>query len=126
MLTFHGTNKHVLFLTHHSLLKNENQKGFGKTHAHFGITPTELKHVEVPYISNHDCTESNNYNSYEITDNMLCAGKLDFDACQGDSGGPLYDSRNNVLIGIVSWGIGCAWEGYPGVYARISSQVRNS
>jgi len=58
---------------------------------------------------------------------MICAGRpdngYDRDACQGDSGGPLYlydtDSRGNegwVLIGQVSWGIGCAGL-TPGVYA---------
>jgi len=58
---------------------------------------------------------------------MVCAGRpdngWDRDACQGDSGGPLYlwdsDSRGNegwVLIGQVSWGIGCAGL-TPGVYA---------
>ena len=47
---------------------------------------------------------------------------LDQDACNGDSGGPLYDSDNNVLVGVASWGTGCGLDEYPGVYARISAQ----
>ena len=43
-----------------------------------------------------------------------------------DSGGPLYDNINDVVVGVVSWGEGCATQGYPGVYSRISAQVRVS
>ena len=39
----------------------------------------------------------------------------------GDSGGPLVDTRNNILVGVVSWGTGCSLAGYPGVYARVSA-----
>ncbi|XP_059052819.1 trypsin-1-like [Achroia grisella] len=56
-----------------------------------------------------------------ITTGMICASAQDppRDACQGDSGGPLV--ANGTLIGIVSWGEGCANVSYPGVYTRISA-----
>jgi trypsin len=38
---------------------------------------------------------------------------------QGDSGGPMYYS--NVLIGIVSWGKGCANGTFPGVSTNVAS-----
>ena len=57
-----------------------------------------------------------------IDKSMMCAAANGKDACQGDSGGPLYDKNNNVLVGLVSWGYGCADPDYPGVYSQISDQ----
>ena len=43
----------------------------------------------------------------------------------GDSGGPLIARETTYfsLIGVVSWGFGCARPDAPGVYARVTSQL---
>jgi secreted trypsin-like serine protease len=54
----------------------------------------------------------------------ICAGRAGVDTCQGDSGGPMIGRDNAgqwVQVGIVSWGLGCARDGYPGVYTQISA-----
>lgn len=79
-----------------------------------------LRSAEVPIVNQDDC--SRKYERFGgITERMICAGYTEGgkDACQGDSGGPLI-SNNNVLIGIVSWGYGCAKPDFPGVYSRVT------
>ncbi|KXJ75125.1 hypothetical protein RP20_CCG012291 [Aedes albopictus] len=88
-----------------------------------------LQEVEVPVISNDVCSSETNYTSSMITDNMMCAGYLGVgkkDSCQGDSGGPLVAERPDKryeLIGVVSWGNGCARPYYPGVYTRVTQYL---
>ena len=55
-----------------------------------------------------------------ILDSMICAGLPEGgkDSCQGDSGGPFVCGED--VSGIVSWGVGCARPGYPGVYTQTS------
>eukprot|EP00804_Cyclotella_cryptica_P010938 CCRYP_016682-RD/>CCRYP_016682-RD protein AED:0.25 eAED:0.25 QI:250/1/1/1/0.75/0.66/9/1392/415 len=89
-----------------------------------------LMAVDVQVISNDECSAvkgtdgmyTNNYANY-IFPSMICTLTPGSDACQGDSGGPLIipgsDASEDIQIGIVSWGIGCA-RIFPGVYSRVS------
>ena len=83
-----------------------------------------LREVEVDIVSNEEC---NDQYGGAITNDMLCAARAGKDSCQGDSGGPLIikgsDAANDVLVGVVSWGYGCAVPSYPGVYSRISENI---
>lgn len=94
--------------------------GWGKT-SELGSYSPELLEVELDIVDQYDCREYYNNN---IDKSMLCASRLGKDSCLGDSGGPLIRKGNkpedDVQVGIVSWGIGCARPKYPGVYARVS------
>ncbi|XP_046967304.1 trypsin-1-like [Vanessa cardui] len=60
------------------------------------------------------------YGRRKVTPRMLCANAPERDSCTGDSGGPLLMAQPHyTIVGIVSWGRGCARQGYPGVYARV-------
>ncbi|XP_008480324.1 trypsin-3-like [Diaphorina citri] len=81
-------------------------------------TPPILQTIELPLISKWECIGFVGDRSVH-EDSIVCTTnktEKPEDACQGDSGGPLV--YKDKLLGIVSWGIGCAL-GYPGVYVRV-------
>jgi len=94
--------------------------GWGSTRQTRG--PQILQVATVPMISHEKCSKA--YPG-DIKPSMFCAGKLGVggvDTCQGDSGGPLVrkiGDKYNVL-GVVSWGVGCARPDKPGVYTRVA------
>lgn len=83
-----------------------------------------LNFVEVPIVSNETANQARAYNG-AVDETMIAAGLEEGgkDACQGDSGGPMvtFNSFNEpVLVGVVSWGYGCARKYKYGIYSRVS------
>lgn len=81
----------------------------------------DLMYVDVPIVDHEECKKDYlKNNAGDITSRMICAGYKEGgkDSCSGDSGGPLV--VNNTLVGVVSFGQGCAEPDYPGVYADVS------
>ncbi|NXB11613.1 TMPS5 protease, partial [Cnemophilus loriae] len=97
--------------------------GWGYTAPDQAQVAGTLKEALVPLIGTRRCNSSCVYRG-ELTARMLCAGHLrgHVDACQGDSGGPLvcWDGSMWRLVGIVSWGQGCAEPNRPGVYTNVA------
>jgi trypsin len=94
--------------------------GLGITEAK--IFPHALHQVTLDAIDPTECSMKYRRGGITLSSNvMLCAARSGKDACSGDSGGPLIHIQSGELIGITSWGVGCALAAYPGVYARVSA-----
>ncbi|XP_028158544.1 trypsin-1-like [Ostrinia furnacalis] len=94
--------------------------GWGNTEEN-GPYSNVLRAVRVPIISKEHCQNVPfPYFRGGLTARMFCAGFSEGkkDACQGDSGGPAvsYDR----ILGMVSFGYGCATPGSYGVYSKIA------
>ncbi|CAK1551976.1 unnamed protein product [Leptosia nina] len=100
--------------------QNVTVTGWGATSEN-GPTSENLMAVQVPVVSNDDCRKT--YGTRAITDRMFCAGTPEGgkDSCQGDSGGPVVFTSSETQVGVVSFGIGCARAGTPGVYTNLAS-----
>ncbi|XP_023799523.1 enteropeptidase isoform X2 [Cyanistes caeruleus] len=98
--------------------------GWGNT-KNEGSPSNVLQEAEVPLLSNEKCQQW--LPKYNITENMLCAGYEmgGIDSCKGDSGGPLTfkDGDKWFLVGVISFGDGCAFPQQPGVYVRVTRFV---
>ncbi|HEY3020407.1 MAG TPA: serine protease [Solirubrobacteraceae bacterium] len=91
-----------------------------------GNSPDQLAYA---FVDVYDSSACSNYGAAFDPQVMLCAGRdlgsgRIVDSCQGDSGGPLARSDDagnaDALIGIVSWGNGCAKPGFPGIYTNVA------
>ncbi|XP_037534331.1 mannan-binding lectin serine protease 1 [Nematolebias whitei] len=92
-----------------------------------GVTSDLLQYVKLPVVSQDECKASyaSRSNSYNITDNMFCAGFYEGgrDTCLGDSGGAfVMEVRQRwAVFGLVSWGgpEDCGSQRVYGVYTRV-------
>jgi secreted trypsin-like serine protease len=107
--------------------------GWGKTTpGPEGRPSVVLMQVALDVMNNEECGKTDYYRA-RIGPKTVCAARTGKDTCTGDSGGPLMlnvdrdlpnapqATRMTTQIGIVSWGKGCAQEGSPGVYTRVSA-----
>ncbi|XP_035903754.1 trypsin beta-like [Anopheles stephensi] len=83
-----------------------------------GNSPVILQRVDIPIVSEAECSGSGGWPSGWVTPDMICASEAGRDACNGDSGGPLVVGGRQ--IGIVSWGDPNCVGSPPGVYARVA------
>lgn len=96
--------------------------GWGRTNAQatngLDLYPRELRQVNVTTVSNSSCYPGLAYS-------QLCAGEIEGgkDSCSGDSGGPLVlkSQGEDTLVGVVSYGYGCAQADHVGVYTSVAS-----
>jgi trypsin len=97
--------------------------GWGVTSEN-GSQPAILREVDVPLVSRERANAPGAYNG-SIDETMLAAGydRGGKDSCQGDSGGPLIIKNGNgtlTLVGVVSFGEGCARANKFGIYSNVA------
>ncbi|XP_023778643.1 acrosin-like isoform X1 [Cyanistes caeruleus] len=104
-----------------SELQNCWVAGWGATTARSQDSSDRLQEAKVQLIDVQLCNSTGWY-AGKIHTHNLCAGypEGNIDTCQGDSGGPLMCQEKNSdyfwIVGVTSWGKGCARAKLPGVY----------
>ncbi|NWZ99483.1 ACRO protein, partial [Nesospiza acunhae] len=105
-----------------SELQNCWVAGWGATTARAQNSSDVLQEAKVKLIDLQLCNSTGWYAGKVHTHNV-CAGYPQgrIDTCQGDSGGPLMcqekDSDFFWVVGVTSWGRGCARAKRPGIYS---------
>lgn len=90
-----------------------------------GELPEALNFADLPILSLAECQQA--YGADKVSERQICAGYAGggMDSCLGDSGGPLVVrglfGTQAILVGVVSWGRGCAGANAPGVYTRVAA-----
>jgi hypothetical protein len=103
-----------------------NVIGLGSLQANSYNYASKLQVATVNRVNQQECKNTFLERNLVVSDDMLCAHAIGKDACQGDSGGPLViipngsSAKKHILVGLTSWGVGCADLVLPGVYARVS------
>ena len=94
--------------------------GFGRVseHGHFSV---RLLGANVNILNLNVCKRAISREIPQPTEVHLCAYSDKADACQGDSGGGLVWKK--TVVGVVSYGSGCARKGNPGVYTKVASEI---
>ena len=112
----------ITYDTTHSLEEDTRTMlaGWGNMNSNGTNYPDDLQEAVLPIVDYDTCNSETSYDG-TLTTNMFCAGFMDGrrDGCQGDSGGPLI--VNDTVVGVVSWGSGCAEENFPGVYTKVQN-----
>jgi secreted trypsin-like serine protease len=96
--------------------------GWGFTQEGTASISSVLRKAEVQYINTETCNAPDWYDS-RVDATSFCAGLPNggIDTCQGDSGGPILRKERGqyALVGLTSWGEGCARPKRPGVYTNL-------
>ncbi|CAB9501737.1 Vitamin K-dependent protein C (Fragment) [Seminavis robusta] len=98
--------------------------GFGKLSEQGSLffNVEALQRAQVPVISQQSCRQ---YYGDRVKEDMFCGGFAEggVDACQGDSGSSMTFEQEQdgttVILGVISWGVGCGRSQSPGVYASV-------
>ncbi|XP_065338022.1 trypsin-1-like [Cloeon dipterum] len=97
--------------------------GWGDT-TEGGSASDVLLKVDVPIFDYDQCNAT--YVDFGgVPSDQICAGVLEggIDSCQGDSGGPLFLAGGGAVVGVASWGNGCANPFFPGVYTDVAQHL---
>jgi secreted trypsin-like serine protease len=97
--------------------------GWGTEYSNSPTVPDDLKEAQLPIVADSNCQASYGMTLGFDAATSVCAGNLlgGEDSCQGDSGGPLMVQDGSgawIQVGVVSYGLGCAYPTQYGVYAE--------